>query len=145
MGSIIYFLISIRYHAFIPANPKQVEFVRYANSALTNQGHGGLVSSLSENMFKAVLVEKINNFLESEDYVSRVGTTASIPRRIIASVRSFFLCVDHSQFNYFNRVYLPLRQTSPHFSYPAKFAGTTPSDLYSRYFDLIALPSVSCP
>lgn len=76
MGSIIYFLISIRYHAFIPANPKQVEFVRYANSALTNQGHGGLVSSLSENMFKAVLVEKINNFQESEDYVSRVGTTA---------------------------------------------------------------------
>ena len=53
-----------------------MEFVRYANSALTNQGHGGLVSSLSENMFKAVLVEKINNFLESEDYVSRVGTTA---------------------------------------------------------------------
>ena len=104
MGSIIYFLISIRYHAFKPANPKQVEFVRYANSALTNQGHGGLVSSLSENMFKAVLVEKINNFLESEDYVSRVGTTASIPRRIIASVRLFFLCVDHSQFNYFNRV-----------------------------------------
>ena len=66
-----------------------MEFVRYANSALTNQGHGGLVSSLSENMFKAVLVEKINNFLESEDYVSRVGTTASIPRRIIASVRLF--------------------------------------------------------
>ena len=53
-----------------------MEFVRYANSALTNQGHGGLVGSLSENMFKAVLVEKINNFQESEDYVSRFGTTA---------------------------------------------------------------------
>lgn len=76
MGSIIDFLISNRYHAFIPANPKQVKFVRYANSALTNQGHGGLVSSLSENMFKAVLVDKINNFLESEDYMSCIATTA---------------------------------------------------------------------
>ena len=32
--------------------------------------------SLSEVLFKAVLVEKINNFLESEDYVSRIGTEA---------------------------------------------------------------------
>lgn len=32
--------------------------------------------SLSEALFKAVLVEKINNFREREDYVSRIGTMA---------------------------------------------------------------------
>lgn len=32
--------------------------------------------SLSEALFKAVLVGKINNFLESEDHVSRIGTVA---------------------------------------------------------------------
>ena len=64
-----------RYTAFIPANPKRDQFVFYANSALEKQGLGGLVCSLSENMFKAILVEKINNFLESDNYVSRIGTT----------------------------------------------------------------------
>lgn len=65
-----------RYRAFILANPKRDEFVRYANVVLQKQGHGGLVCSLSEALFKAVLVEKINNFLESEDYVSRIWTVA---------------------------------------------------------------------
>lgn len=32
--------------------------------------------SLSEALFKAVLVEKIINFLKSKDYVSRIGTVA---------------------------------------------------------------------
>ena len=32
--------------------------------------------SLSEALFKEVSVEKINNFLESEDYMSRIGTVA---------------------------------------------------------------------
>lgn len=65
-----------RYKAFIPANPKRDEFVRYANAALQKQGHGGLVCSLSEALFKTVLVDKINNFLGSEDYLSRIGTVA---------------------------------------------------------------------
>ena len=64
-----------RYRAFIPANPKRDQFVRHANSAPENQGLGGLVCSLSENMFKAILVEKINAFLESDNYVSPIGTT----------------------------------------------------------------------
>lgn len=50
--------------------------MRYANAALQKQGHGGLVCSLSENLFKAILVDKINSFLESDDYVSRIGTVA---------------------------------------------------------------------
>ena len=32
--------------------------------------------SLSEALFKAILVEKINNFLESDRHVSRIGTVA---------------------------------------------------------------------
>ena len=64
-----------RYKAFIPSNPKRDEFVRYANYALTKQGNGGLVCSLSENMFKTRLVHKVNNFLGGDEYLSREGTT----------------------------------------------------------------------
>ena len=64
-----------RYRAFIPANPKRDEFVRYANNALQAKGCGGLVCSLSENLFKTILVDKINEFLESDHYQSKIGTT----------------------------------------------------------------------
>ena len=69
---------------------------------------------------------------------------SSIPHGIVASVHLFFLGVDHSQFNYLNRVLLLLHQKSPHFSYPARLAGTAPSDLYLRYFEFSALLSVPC-
>ena len=49
--------------------------MHYANYALTKQGNGGLVCSLSENMFKTPLVLKVNNFLGGEEYVCREGTT----------------------------------------------------------------------
>ena len=49
--------------------------MHYANYALTKQGNGGLVCSLSENMFKTPLVLKVNNFLGGDEYVSREGTT----------------------------------------------------------------------
>ena len=73
-NGILFFSLYRRYAAFIPANPKRDQFVRHANSALEKQG-GGLVCSLSENMFKAILVEKINALLKSDNYVSRIGTT----------------------------------------------------------------------
>ena len=69
-----FFSLYHRYTAFISANPKRDQFVCHANSALEKQG-SGLVCSLSENMFKAILVEKINALLKSDNYVSRIGTT----------------------------------------------------------------------
>lgn len=74
-NGILFFSLYCRYTAFTPANPKRDQFVRYANSVLGKQGRGGLVCSLSENMFKAILVEKINAFLKSDNYVSGIGTT----------------------------------------------------------------------
>lgn len=74
-NGILLFSLYRRYAAFIPANPKRDQFVRYANSALEKQGRGGLVCTLSENMCKAILVEKINAFLKSDNYVSQIGTT----------------------------------------------------------------------
>jgi hypothetical protein len=65
----------VRYCAFVPSNPKRDDFVGYANSALRKKGTGGLVCSLSEHMFKTVLVKKINKFLESDRYESRISTT----------------------------------------------------------------------
>ena len=68
-NTILFFSLYRRYTAFTPANPKRDQFVRYANSALEKQGLGGLVFSLSENMFKAILVEK-NQRLPQERQLS---------------------------------------------------------------------------
>lgn len=61
------FLILYR-KAFIPANPKRDEFVFYLNKALKGTPFGGLVCSLSEQMYKTELVKKINKFLTDNSY-----------------------------------------------------------------------------
>lgn len=51
--------------------------MRYVNNSLKKQGYGGLVCSMSEQLFKAVLVKNINKFLASDEYCCRESTSIS--------------------------------------------------------------------
>ena len=47
----------------------------YINKAAQRQGKGGFVCSLSEQMFKTLLVKKINRFLKSGTHHRRTAVT----------------------------------------------------------------------
>ncbi len=52
----------------MPSNPKRDVFVTHLNRAFSGSSAGGLVCSLSENMFKNGLVKKICKFLNGNRF-----------------------------------------------------------------------------